>query len=162
MPSGYLPLTGSDNTSNASDHVFEGEEPEVQAAKDSLVASWSALPSGGADPLVDFTATCTVYLFDTAEIDDIYSWYADGYASRSLPPPVEESVPVGAPGEGPRLFHFAPTQYTSTESFNYVFRVGNVIVNVGADGPEGEITADDIVPLAQIVHDRVTAAASST
>jgi hypothetical protein len=159
MPSGYLPMAGSDNTSNASDNVFEGTEPEAQAAKDSLVASWSVLPSGGADPTADFTATCSVYLFDTAEIDDIYAWYAEGYAARSAPSPVEEAVPAGAPGEDPHLFHFAATTFGS-ESFSYIFRVANVIVNLGADGPDGEIAADDIVPLAQIVHDRVAAAAS--
>ena len=160
MPSGYLPLTGSDNTSNASDHVFEGEEPEVQDAKDTLVASWLTLPASGADPLEDFTATCSVYLFDTADIDDIYTWYAGGYASRSLPPPVEAEVPAGAPGEDPHLFHYPPTQFTRTESFNYVFRVGNVIANVGADGPGGSITADDVVALAQIVNNRIAAAGS--
>lgn len=158
LPDGYLPPTGSDNLSNASSYVWSEEEgAPLGGDNPELVSSWLVLPEGGAGP-EDNTADCAVYLFDDLAIDPLWEWYADGYAERAAPNPEILDAPSDAPGEDPRLFHQPGSEFAPRQSYTLVWHHANVIAAVGIDGME--VTPDELVELAQIVAERIEAAAA--
>lgn len=155
LPSGSDAVTGGDNTSNARGFVF-GEAPAQLHATERLEASWSAFPGGAMGAV---SPGCSVYLFDSSDIEDIWAWYADTYSQRSAPSPEELPLPAGTPGEDARLFHFPPR--FDRESWTYAFRMHNVIAAVSLDMEhDAGATVEDIAPLAGAVARRIEAAAA--
>ena len=156
LPPGYDPFTTSqDNTARARDVVF-AEAPAELDATNRLLAAWAAFAE------ISFAGTsvaCGVYIFDASDIEDIYAWYADGFAGRSTFPLTELPIPTGSPGDDGRLFFHFTTSTNETESFTYLFRQHNVIASVSLDGPSADLggpsSPDEVIALATTTSGRI-------
>lgn len=156
LPDGFLPLAGKDNMSNALGYTFD-EGPEAAYAND-LVASWMALPDGGAGP-DDLTADCMIHIFDSTEsAEGFYEAYTSDYGASSMPEPEEVDVPDGAPGEDP---HAYANEIGGRPDGTQIFRYENVVVSVGLSGTSNndiETVLAATNDLANIVYDRLESA----
>jgi hypothetical protein len=104
---------------------------------------------------------CTVFLFDTASIDDIWRWFVRTYVEGSAPAPTEEPVPSAAPGEDGHLFHVSYSD--ERESWTYLFNMGNVIAEASLDAEIGAgATVDELMAIASAIAHRVEAATSGS
>lgn len=100
-------------------------------------------------------ATCAVTIFDTAEIDEYYEWYAGEAADRSKPPMEFVHADPDATG-APHLYSQQGTYGTTHVMY---IRYRNATASISVKG-RGATLLDDLSVLAAVVYDRLEAAAS--
>jgi hypothetical protein len=156
LPDGYLPLRGQDNMSNALGGSFG--EPPASAYAENLEATWMVLPDGAAQD-DDATASCVIYLFDSADsAAGYYEGLVDGYGEGSYPVPEEVEAPEGSPGQDP---HTYVKRVGSNPRADQIFLHGNVVVSVGVRGvttADPDVVAQAAAQLSEVVFDRLEAA----